>query len=93
MKKVAGYSLSWFQKHDKQTLGYVGPVFIDGNQGYEQAPLKDRKEYCNSDFDTMYVEIKRKENPHEYIVDLTKKLLDLKKQMIVDSKMERKLVK
>lgn len=82
-KEVENYSIRELQV----------PVFIDGNQVYEQVPLKDRKEYCNSDFDTMYVEIKRKENPHEYIVDLTKKLLDLKKQMIVDSQMERKLVK
>ena len=35
---------------------------------------------------TIYPEIKRSANPHGYYVDLTKKLLNLKKQLILESR-------
>ena len=42
--------------------------------------------YCREQFKTIYPEIKRSSNPHEYYVDLTKKLLELKKQLILESR-------
>ena len=45
-----------------------------------------RKEYCEKEFETIYPEIKRSANPHGYYVDLTKKLLELKKQLILESR-------
>ena len=49
---------------------------------------------------TLYPEIKREENPHGYYVDLTIKLLKLKKELLrqaksnqVDYKQELKLIK
>ena len=32
--------------------------------------------------DTLYPEVKREEKPHKYYVDLTRKLLKLKKELI-----------
>jgi hypothetical protein len=38
---------------------------------------------------TMYPEVKRTHNPHGYYVDLTRKLLDLKKALILEAKAQR----
>ena len=62
------------------------PIFEKGKQVYEVPTTKDRKEYCAREFKTIYPEIKRSNNPHEYYVDLTKKLLELKKQLILESR-------
>lgn len=62
------------------------PIYVDGIQVYELPNINERKEYCNQEFDTIYPEIKRSLNPHEYYVDLSKKLLELKKQLIKNTK-------
>ena len=62
------------------------PIYVDGIQVYELPNIDDRKEYCNQEFDTIYPEIKRSMNPHEYYVDLSEKLLKLKKQLIESTK-------
>lgn len=62
------------------------PIYLDGNQIYDVPSVKERKEYCTKDFETIYPEIKRLSNPHEYYVDLSKKLLELKKELIKKAK-------
>ena len=62
------------------------PIFIDGRQVYELPNIHLRKQYCTQQFETIYPEIKRSSNPHEYYVDLTKKLLELKKELILKSR-------
>ena len=62
------------------------PIYVDGVQVYEMPNINERKEYCNQEFDTIYPEIKRDVNPHEYYVDLSKKLLEIKKQLIESTK-------
>jgi len=62
------------------------PIFIDGKQVYELPNIHLRKQYCTQQFETIYPEIKRSSNPHEYYVDLTKKLLELKKELILKSR-------
>ena len=62
------------------------PIFVGGELVYEQKPLSERKEYCNREMATIYDEVQRSSNPHEYYVDLTPRLLELKKQMIFDAK-------
>ena len=58
------------------------PIFKDGELVYEQPTLKETKEYCDKQFETLYPEVKRLSNPHEYYVDLSLKLLNLKKELI-----------
>ncbi len=58
------------------------PIFIDGEQVYDVPSLDERKDYCNKQMGTMYPEIKRIINPHVYYVDLSEKLLKLKKDLI-----------
>ena len=58
------------------------PIFKDGELVYDLPNINDRQKYCNEEFDTLYPEIKRLENPHEYYVDLTNKLRELKNELI-----------
>lgn len=58
------------------------PIFIDGIQVYDVPEAVISKQYCEQDFQTIYPEIKRSSNPHGYYVDLSKKLLNLKKDLI-----------
>ena len=62
------------------------PIFENGKQVYKTPSAMMRKEYCTEQFKTIYPEVKRSTNPHEYYVDLSKKLLELKKQLILDSR-------
>lgn len=61
------------------------PIFINGELVYETPSIEERKKYCEEDFKTIYPEIKRSLNPHEYYVDLTLKLLNLKKELILST--------
>ena len=58
------------------------PIFVDGQEVYNVPSLDERKDYCNKQMDTLYPEIKRIINPHVYYVDLSEKLLKLKKDLI-----------
>lgn len=69
------------------------PIFENGKQVYEVPTVKDRKTYCAEQFETIYPEIKRSANPHGYYVDLTKKLLELKKQLILESRKPQENIK
>jgi len=69
------------------------PIFENGKQVYKVPTVKDRKKYCNEQFKTIYPEVKRSANPHEYYVDLTIKLLNLKKQLILESRKQPEQIK
>ena len=69
------------------------PIFENGKQVYEVPTVKERQKYCKEQFETIYPEIKRSANPHGYYVDLTKKLLELKKQLILESRNQKESAK
>lgn len=62
------------------------PIFQKGELVYNSPTLKEKQNYCKEQMETLYPEIKRITKPHGYYVDLTKKLLELKKQLILESK-------
>lgn len=77
-------------------------IFVDGQQVWEDPTVMEKQAYCNKEMATLYPEVKRAENPHGYYVDLTRKLLKLKKELIrqakeqtveydVDTKLEKRL--
>lgn len=78
------WKMTTIQNYDVRELQV--PVFKDGLQVYEVASVQERKDYCTEEFKTLYPEIKRAYNPHEYYVDLTTELLNLKKELIIASK-------
>ncbi|MCR5106744.1 MAG: nicotinate phosphoribosyltransferase [Lachnospiraceae bacterium] len=58
------------------------PVFIDGKCVYESPKTMDIRDFCTREKDTLWEETKRFYNPHEMYVDLSKKLYDVKMQLL-----------
>ena len=58
------------------------PIYKAGKLVYNNPTLDEKKEYCNKEFNTLYPEIKRIDMPHEYYVDLSDKLRELKRYLI-----------
>lgn len=57
-------------------------LFDKGNCVYESPGLEDIRSYCLQQADTLWEEVKRFENPHEYYVDLSQPLLDMKQRLL-----------
>ena len=77
-------------------------IFVDGQQVWDDPTVMEKQAYCKKEMATLYPEVKRTENPHGYYVDLTRKLLKLKKELIrqakeqtveydIDTKLEKRL--
>lgn len=75
---------TWKRKtYDSYTLRELQvPVFLGGNQVYRCPSIDQIKAYCRREVDTMWDEVLRFENPHNYYVDLSQKLWDLRNNMI-----------
>lgn len=57
-------------------------IFENGKLIYQNPCLKEIAKYAKKELDTMWDEIKRLENPHEYYVDLSENLWNLKHDML-----------
>lgn len=57
-------------------------IFEKGECVYSSPSAGQIKEYCAQQTDTLWDEVKRFEYPHEYYVDLSKKLWDKKNQLL-----------
>lgn len=75
---------TWKQKEltNYQARDLLVPIFKDGQLVYQTPNIEETKAYCNDEFNTLYEEIKRIDNPHEYYVDLSDKLRKLKEELI-----------
>ena len=58
------------------------PLFINGKRVYEYQDINDIKKYCLDQVDTLWDEVTRFENPHNYYVDLSQRLWDVKNVLI-----------
>ena len=58
------------------------PIFKNGELVYQQPELKDIREYCREQVQALWAEVKRFENPHNYYVDLSQKLWDIKQDLL-----------
>lgn len=58
------------------------PIFKEGQLVYDCPKIETIREYCAKELDTLWDEIFRFEFPQTYYVDLSKKLLDLKLDML-----------
>ncbi len=58
------------------------PIFAKGKCVFEKKDVKDIKAYCKAQVDTLWDEVTRFENPHNYYVDLSQPLWDLKHKML-----------
>ncbi|MBQ2547074.1 MAG: hypothetical protein II557_12355 [Clostridia bacterium] len=58
------------------------PIFRGGEMVYNLPPLEEIRDHCAREINTMWKEVLRFENPHNYYVDLSQELWDLKYKMI-----------
>ena len=58
------------------------PIFKNGELVYQMPTLKEIREYCRVQVDTLWDEVKRFDNPHTYYVDLSQKLWDIKYSLL-----------
>ena len=58
------------------------PIFAEGRLVYDTPPMDVIRDYCAQEIASMWREVLRFENPHNYYVDLSEKLWELKHQMI-----------
>ncbi len=59
-------------------------IFKEGECVYESPSLKEIKDYCKESVENIWDEVKRFENPHEYYVDMSQKLWDIKYGLLKD---------
>ncbi len=57
-------------------------IFDKGKCIYETPPIDEIRDYCAKEIETLWEEVLRFENPHEYFVDLSKPLWDIKDQLL-----------
>ncbi len=58
------------------------PIFIDGNLVYKAPKLKAIRKYTEKEIESLWDEVKRFDNPHNYYVDLSYKLWKIKQDLI-----------
>lgn len=57
-------------------------IFDEGNCVYQSPPVGEIRDFCKEQVDTLWDEVKRFENPHEYFVDLSQGLWDIKDRLL-----------
>ena len=58
------------------------PIFQGGKRVYTSPNIVEIRAYCASQIDLLWDEVKRFENPHNYYVDLSQKLWDIKQDLL-----------
>ncbi|MCI7136299.1 MAG: nicotinate phosphoribosyltransferase [Candidatus Limivicinus sp.] len=61
------------------------PIFKNGELVYKLPTLREIKTYCAYQVSTLWPEVKRFDYPHQYYVDLSPKLMELKDKMLSDA--------
>ena len=62
------------------------PIFRNGELVYDKPTLPEIRDFCARQIDTLWDEVLRFENPHQYYVDLSQKLWDIKNDLLHDRK-------
>lgn len=65
-----------------QVVPLLKPVFQAGKKVYQEPSLEEIRRYAKQEHSRLWPEVLRLENPHDYYVDLSQKLWDLKQDMI-----------
>ena len=62
------------------------PLFRKGECVYKKRNIEEIKSYCREQIDTLWDEVTRFENPHNYYVDLSQQLWDVKHELLRKNK-------
>lgn len=71
---------------DYTAIELLKPIFINGKCVYDRPTTEEIRKYCAEQLDLQWDEVKRFENPHNYYVDLSQKLWDLKHDLLRSSR-------
>ena len=63
-------------------------IFKNGEIVYDLPKIEDIQKYCEQQINLLWDEVKRFENPHKYYVDLSKKLWNIKNDLLNKNKFE-----
>ena len=61
-------------------------IIEDGKLVYDLPSLQEIRKHCSDELNTLWEEVKRFANPHQYYVDLSQKLWDIKNDLINESR-------
>ncbi len=67
---------------DYEARELMVPIFRNGELVYQVPDLQASRFYCQRQVDSLWDEVKRFENPHNYYVDLSQKLWDIKQNLL-----------
>ncbi len=67
---------------DYVAVPLLQPIFQGGELVYRRPTLEEARAYCAQQMDTLWEEVKRFENPHNYYVDLSPKLWQVKQDLL-----------
>ena len=67
---------------DYHTKELLVPIFKRGELIYQEPTLKEIQQYCEKEYNSLYPEVTRINKPHEYYVDLSDTLRELKNSLI-----------
>ena len=83
---------TWKRKtlDDYEVEELLKPIFIKGELVYDLPSIEEIRDYCKDQVESLWDEVKRFENPHNYYVDLTQKLWDIKRQLLVTKRNNKK---
>ncbi len=65
------------------------PIFLQGKRVYDLPHVEEIRANCARELETLWDEVTRFANPHQYYVDLSQKLWDLKKSMLDEQGKEK----
>lgn len=65
------------------------PIFKNGKLVYNTPDIHTIRDYCQSEVESLWDEVKRFENPHRYYVDLSEKLWNVKKELCMNFSMKK----
>ena len=60
------------------------PIFKNGELVYKSPSLPEIRDYCRRELDTLWDEVKRFDNPHNYYVDMSQKLWNIKYALLAE---------
>lgn len=67
---------------DYEAVPLLVPIFKDGVRVYDLPPMEELRAYCTRQVDKLWDEVKRFEYPHNYYVDLSQKLWDIRAELL-----------
>ena len=80
-----GRHLEAQDRHRLHRQGAAGAHLPGRQAGVPVPPIAEMRAYCAGQIDLLWDEVKRFENPHNYYVDLSQKLWDIKQELLKEA--------